>query len=58
MELVVVLMFMKVFILFFFFKFHFVISLGPQSIGTRIRSESYLVPGMILSDGLVLVLRI
>ncbi|CAF4271305.1 unnamed protein product, partial [Rotaria sordida] len=23
---------------------------GPQSIGTRIRSDSYLLPGMILSD--------
>ena len=29
---------------------------GPQSIGTRIRSETYLVPGMILSDGLFLYL--
>ena len=28
----------------FFFK-------GPQSIGTRVRSDNYLVPGMILSDG-------
>ena len=24
---------------------------GPQSIGTRIRSETFLLPGMILSDG-------
>ncbi|CAF3811358.1 unnamed protein product [Rotaria sp. Silwood1] len=24
---------------------------GPQSIGTRIRSDNYLVPGMVLSDG-------
>lgn len=24
---------------------------GPQSIGTRIRSETFLIPGMILSDG-------
>ncbi|CAF3942310.1 unnamed protein product, partial [Rotaria sp. Silwood1] len=23
---------------------------GPQSIGTRIRSDNYLVPGMVLSD--------
>jgi hypothetical protein len=51
MVLVVVLMFMKVYFdriirnILLFFK-------GPQSIGTRIRSENYLVPGMILSDGL------
>lgn len=29
---------------------------GPQSIGTRIKSETFLVPGMILSDGLFLFL--
>lgn len=27
------------------------LSIGPQSIGTRVRSDNYLVPGMILSDG-------
>ena len=25
---------------------------GPQSIGTRVRSENYLVEGMVLSDGI------
>ena len=25
---------------------------GPQTIGTRVRSDNYLVPGMVLSDGL------
>jgi hypothetical protein len=24
---------------------------GPQSIGTRVRSDSVLLPGMVLSDG-------